>query len=360
MTIVDEKVDFPSDEDEDDDPLVTVVVVNRDRRELLRDCLRSIVKQSYENIELIVVDNGSTDESTKVAFEEEFSRLSIRLIKNLNNRGFCAANNQALRFSRGKYVALLNNDAEADKSWVQALVSALEANSEFGMAASKILRYSDRSVIDKAGHLIYPDGQNRGRGTGETDIGQYDCMEETAWPDGCAAFYRRTLFEHVGGFDEDFFAYADDAELGLRARIGGWRCLYVPSALAYHHGAATLGAHSQRRLFLIERNRSWLAAKLFPWRLLLLSPLYFSFRVAATGVAVVLGRGKGRQAVSSISFHGLLKCVLAANLAAIAGLPTMLRKRRKIKLLRKLSPAAVRKTIRRFRIPLADLVLKAR
>ena len=342
------------------DPLVTVVVVNRDRRELLRACLRSIAKQVYQNLEVIVVDNGSSDRSGTVTREKEFSQLPIRLIKNLNNLGFCAANNQALRFARGKYVALLNNDAEAHKDWLKALVAALEANPEFGMAASKILLHSDRSVIDKAGHLIYPDGQNRGRGTGEQDRGQYDCMEEAAWPDGCAAFYRRVLFEHVGGFDEDFFAYGDDAELGLRARIAGWRCLYVPSALAFHHGAATLGRHSERRLFLIERNRSWLAAKLFPWRMLLLSPLYFSFRALATGFAAALGRGEGSQAVSSISFYRLLKCVLAANLAAIAGLPRMLRKRRAIEPLRKLSPAAVGKTIRKFQIPLADLVLKAR
>lgn len=342
------------------DPLVTVVVVNRDRRELLRACLRSIARQVYQNVEVIVVDNGSRDRSGTVTREKEFSRLPIRLIKNLNNRGFCAANNQALRFARGEYVALLNNDAEADKGWLKALVTALEANPEFGMAASKILLHGDRSVIDKAGHLIYPDGQNRGRGTGEQDRGQYDRMEEAAWPDGCAAFYRRALFEHVGGFDEDFFAYGDDAELGLRARIAGWRCLYVPSALAFHHGAATLGTHSERRLFLIERNRSWLAVKLFPWRMLLLSPLYFSFRALATGFAAALGRGEGSQAVSSISFYGLLKCVLAANLAAMIGLPMMLRKRRAIEPLRKLSPAAVAKTLRKFQIPLADLVLKAR
>ena len=343
-----------------DDPLVTVVVVNRDRRELLRHCLRSIAGQVYQNLEVIVVDNGSVDGSECVIPDKELSGLPIRLIKNLNNLGFCTANNQALRFARGKYVALLNNDAEADEGWLQALVAALEENAGFGMAASKVLLHGDRSTIDKAGHLIYPDGQNRGRGTGEKDIGQYERMEETAWPDGCAAFYRRALFEHVGGFDEDFFAYADDAELGLRARIAGWRCLYVPSAVAFHHGAATLGQHSERRLFLIERNRSWLAAKLFPWRLLLLSPFYFSIRAMATGIVAVLGRGEGGRAVSSISFWGLLKCALAANLAALAGLPKMLRKRRVIEPQRKLSGAAIGKTIRRFQIPLADLVLKAR
>ena len=93
------------------------------------------------------------------------------------------------------------------------------------MAASKILVYEDPRRIDKAGHLIYPDGQNRGRGTGEFDTGQYDQVEEALWPDGCAAMYRRAMLDQIGGFDEDFFAYGDDAELGLRGRIAGWKCL---------------------------------------------------------------------------------------------------------------------------------------
>ena len=90
------------------------------------------------------------------------------------------------------------------------------------MAASKVLVWQDPTIIDKAGHLIYPDGQNRGRGSGEIDRGQYDQIEEVLWPDGCAAMYRKAMLDEIGGFDEDFFAYADDAELGLRARIAGW------------------------------------------------------------------------------------------------------------------------------------------
>jgi len=101
------------------------------------------------------------------------------------------------------------------------------------MAASKILVWESRETIDKAGHLIYPDGQNRGRGAGELDRGQYGQVEETAWPDGCAAMYRKEMLDRIGGFDEDFFAYADDAELGLRGRLAGWRCLYMPDAVVY-------------------------------------------------------------------------------------------------------------------------------
>src|SRR4029077_18651180 len=152
--------------------------------------------------------------------------------------------------------------------------------------------YEEPRRIDKAGHLIYPDGQNRGRGSGELDAGQYDRIEEVLWPDGCAAMYRREMLDKIGGFDEDFFAYADDAELGLRARIAGWRCLYMPKAVVYHHHGSTLGRFAPERLFLIERNRIWLAAKLFPWRVLVLNPIYFLLRVAAGAYAAATRGGE--------------------------------------------------------------------
>src|SRR5207253_10307584 len=129
--------------------------------------------------------------------------------------------------ARGQYVALLNNDAEAEPGWLAALVRAAQGAPDVGMFATKILRYDHRDVIDKVGHLIYPDGQNRGRGSGESDRGQFDQQEEVLLPDGCAALYDRRVFETAGLFDEEFFAYGDDAEMGLRARLAGWRCLYI-------------------------------------------------------------------------------------------------------------------------------------
>jgi len=210
--------------------------------------------------ETIVVDNGSTDGSAEMA-EREFGR---RVIRNTENRGFCAANNQGIAAARGEFIALLNNDAEAEPGWLAALQRACSGRPDVGMAASKVLVWEDPGRIDKVGHLIFPDGQNRGRGSGTEDRGQYDREEDVLWPDGCAAMYRKEMLERIGGFDEDFFAYGDDAELGLRARIAGWMCLYTPRAVVRHHRGSTLGKDSVRRLELIERNRLLLAIKLFP------------------------------------------------------------------------------------------------
>ncbi len=339
-------------------PSVSVIVANWNRRDLLRACLLSLNQQTFRDFEVIVVDNGSTDGSIELLREPSFQ--CVRVIQNTENRGFCAANNQGIDAARGALIALLNNDAEAEPHWLERLVAAVENEPGVGMIACKILTWEDRTIIDKAGHLIYPDGQNRGRGTGAPDHGQFDQIEEIAWPDGCAALYRRSMLDQIGGFDEDFFAYADDAELGLRGRIAGWGCLYVPDAVVYHHTGSTLGRYSARRLFLIERNRIWLAAKLFPLSLLLLNPLYFAVRAAATALAGLRGRGEVANAAANLGVGGLIKCLIKAQWAALAGLPRMLRKRRSVNAFRNLTAAQTGALIRRFRVPLAELVSGSR
>ncbi len=266
------------------------MVVNWNRKELLRACLLSLQRQTGVAFETIVVDNGSTDGSADMA-ETEFG---ARVIRNAENRGFCAANNQGIACARGEFIALLNNDAEAEPGWLAALHEACSRAPDVGMAASKVLVWEEPGRIDKVGHLIFPDGQNRGRGSGASDRGQFDREEEVLWPDGCAAMYRKSMLDQIGGFDEDFFAYGDDAELGLRARIAGWKCIYTPRAVVRHHRGSTMGKGSPGRLELIERNRVLLALKLFPWSLLWLNPLFFAVRVGA-GIAMAR-RGAGDTA----------------------------------------------------------------
>ena len=330
------------------------MIVNWNRADLLRLCLESLERQTLRNFEVIVVDNGSEDDSAAVA--RGFSGAPVRLIQNKQNQGFCRANNQGIDVAGGEYVALLNNDAEADADWLERLVEACAADPGIGMVAAKIVVAESPETIDKVGHLIYPDGQNRGRGHGEIDRGQFDTPEEVAWPDGCAALYRKAMLDETGGFDEDFFAYADDAELGLRGRIAGWRAVSAPRARVRHRRGETLGRYSTKRLFLIERNRIWLVAKLFPLRMWPAVPFYFGLRLAAGAWAAARGQGDAAHAAAQLSPIGLLQCLLRANWAALVGLPKMLRKRRRIASMRRLSPAETAALIRRYRIRLADLV----
>jgi len=327
-----------------------VVIVTWNRRDFLRASLASLARQKGVEFETIVVDNGSGDASADMA-EVEFG---ARVIRNAVNRGFCAANNQGIAAARGEFVALLNNDAEAEPGWLAALDRACRRAPDIGMAASKILVWEDPRRIDKAGHLIYPDGQNKGRGSGALDTGQFDREEEVLWPDGCAAMYRKQMLDAIGGFDEDFFAYGDDAELGLRARIAGWKCIYTPEAVVRHHRGATLGKDSARRLELIERNRLLLAYKLFPWSLLWLNPWYFAARlIAGFGAA---WRGEG----DTVHYPGLAgKWTMAVSLmkgewGALKLLPRMLRKRAQIRGLRKLSPRQTRHLILANRLALRE------
>ncbi len=286
-------------------------------------------------------------------------KFKVELIRNPDNRGFCAANNQGFAASDTEFVALLNNDAEAEPEWLEKLLSAFDGRPDVGMAASKILVHEDPRRIDKAGHLIYPDGQNRGRGSGELDEGQYDRVEEILWPDGCAAMYRRAMLDEIGGFDEDFFAYADDAELGLRARIAGWKCLYIPDAVVRHHRGATLGLRSSRRLELIERNRVLLAAKLFPWSLLWLNGAYYAMRLIAGAWAAIAGQGEvGKYPGVRGKFSAAL-ALLKGDWQALPLVPRMLRKRRAVERIRKLSPREVRKLILANRISLKQLMRQA-
>lgn len=331
--------------------MISVIVVNWNRKDLLRACLNSLQQQAGAAFEVILVDNGSTDGSPDMA-EREFE---AKVIRNRENRGFCAANNQGIAVARGEFIALLNNDAEAGPGWLAALLRACASASDVGMAASKILVWEDPRTIDKAGHLIFPDGQNRGRGSGMPDLGQFERQEEVLWPDGCAAMYRKEMLDQIGGFDEDLFAYGDDAELGLRARIAGWRCIYTPLAVVRHHRSATLGKDSMRRLELIERNRLLLAVKLFPASLLWLNPLFFGVRLAAGVVAA--GRGAGDTA----HFPGLtgkLTMALAlfrGQVQALRLAPRMWRKRAALDRFRKLSPREVRRLLFSHRLRLREV-----
>lgn len=338
-----------------DAPLVSVVVVNRNRAELLADCLRSLLDQSYPKLEIWVIDNGSEDKSLQVL--DSFAEPRLQWISLQENQGFAGGNNLAFQKVRGEFVALLNNDAVADPGWIAALMKAIASSPSVGMCASKIL-FADTRIIDKVGHLIYPDGQNRGRGTGEEDRGQYDSQQEALFPDGCAALYRRRLLEETGGFDADFFAYADDADLGLRARWMGWECLYVPSALVYHRHSSTSGRFSPQKIYWVERNRYWLAVKNLPLTWLLASPWLTVWRWGFNVWAALSGKGAAGSFRRETSLGTLTLTILRGFWDGVLGTGRMWRKRRQLRGRRRLSDRQFKQLLRRFSISARELALR--
>ncbi|MBZ5498517.1 MAG: glycosyltransferase family 2 protein [Acidobacteriia bacterium] len=335
--------------------LVSVIVVNWNGLAYLGECLDSIEGQSYLATELLVIDNGSTDGSRP--WLQARCGEKWRLIELASNLGFAGGVNAGIRASQGEFVALLNNDAVADSNWLANLAACME-NPEVGMAASKILFYEQRQIIDKVGHLLYPDGLNRGRGAGDVDRGQHDRSDDVFFPDGCAALYRRSMLEDIGMFDEQFFAYGDDADLGLRARWRGWICRYAPEAKVYHRHSRSLGKYSPQKAFLVERNRLWVAVKLFPMPLLLISPLFTLWRFFWHLSSILRSRGLAGGVTREYSAGSLFVALVRAYLSGLQGLGEILRKRRMVFRSRRITYRQFYALLHRYRISARDLALR--
>jgi len=341
-----------------DDPLVTIIVVNWNGIKFIQDCLASLERQTWKNREFILVDNGSKDGSSEYMqrWAERVPNAQVILLP--RNAGFCEANNRAFAKAGGEWIALLNNDAIAEPDWIEALVRHGDPSRRLGMLGSKILFAEPDGVIDKAGHLIYWDGQNRGRGTMERDVGQFDREEEILWPDACAALYHRRIFEETGGFDETFFAFGDDADLGMRARLLGWKAWYVPDAVVHHRHSATAGVYSPLKIMLVERNRLLLAIKNFSLPLLLSNPFWSIRRFVWHTYAASKHQGAAGQFVTAQGWGRLLLILGWAHVSAARRLPSALRKRWKIQKTKQLSNREVRELLRRFQIDLRQLTLR--
>ena len=333
-------------------PSISVIIVNHNRADLLRKCIASVLQQTLPPIEILVVDNASTDGSRGLVRGLQVD--SVRLLALESNLGFAAANNVAIREAAGDFVALLNNDATARSDWLESLMRTTVGDSRVGMWASKILT-EDGERIDKAGHRMFLDGQNRGRGSGQEDRGQFDALQECFFPDGCAALYRSQVLREVEGFDEDFFAYADDADLGLRARWLGWMCLYVPDAVVYHSRSSTLGPYSPLKIYWVERNRLWLTVKNFPLPLLLLTPILTAYRWLWNLAAALAGSGAAGRFRDQLSFWGGAGTVVRAVLDGIRGIPVMWPKRAMIRRTRRISSLEFLGCLWRFRMSAREI-----
>jgi hypothetical protein len=333
--------------------LASLVMLNVNAGRMTCEALDSVFTQTIAGrLKVIVVDNGSRDGSPALLRERFGERIT--LIESPINLGFAGGNNLAFRQAEGKYLLLLNNDAVAETHWAEALIAAAEAN-HAAMATSKIVTYHDHSLIDCVGHNIYRDGLSRSRGNWQRDTGQYDRLEESLYASGCAALYLRDAVEEWGGFDERFFAYQEDVDLGLKLRLSGHKCMYVPTAVVYHYGSRAEGQNPFPKVYLIERNRVWVMLRFFPWSWIVASPWHTFRRLIAAWKAASRGQGRIGQYAKSRPMVVLAWTILHAWLSAAAHVPGELAQRRRILGQRGITDEEFKSLLRRFEAPLSEM-----
>jgi GT2 family glycosyltransferase len=319
--------------------------------EHLNECLRSLENQTFRDFEVTVIDNGGNSFSVPDGLS-----YPCRVLKPGANVGFGAAINLAAHTSGAPLVATLNDDTEPDPTWMAALVREMRSDTRAGMCASRI-RFSESGKLDSAGMLICLDGSSKQRGHGTTPDA-WTQPEDVLLPSACAALYRRQMLEEVGYFDEDFFLYCEDTDLGLRAQWAGWGCRYAPDATVRHHYSGTAGAFSLLKARHVERNRLWVALKNFPAGLLILAPAVSLWRYFWQAIAVRRGRGAASGFVGSgHSLTTALSILVRAHVETLGALPRLLKKRRAMRPLRKVRSAEFIRLVFRHRITARELGL---
>ena len=317
---------------------ISVIVLNWNGKHLLEECLGSLRRQTFRDFQTILVDNGSTDGSVEYV-ERRFPEVEIIALP--SNVGFARGTNVGIQASNGEYVALLNNDTKMDPEWLEALKIALDTHAEVGFCASKMFFHHRPDIINAAGDVFYSFGvaDHRGRGQGDGEL--FRRPQYVFGACAAAAIYRRAMLEEIGLFDEDFFAYDEDVDLSFRAQLMGYKCLFVPDAIIYHHHHGTSRHQKGMTLHLSRRNCLYVIVKNLPGDLLLKNLLAILLYYLAGDIWYVLnGWGRG---------------VIKSRLDNIRNLPRMLRKRRTIQARRMVSSgylaslltsAAIWKTIR--------------
>lgn len=301
--------------------LLSIIIPNWNGARFLRTCFDALRGQTYQNLEIILVDNASTDESGEIT-QAEYPE--VHWLGLAENRGFTGACNAGIELAKGDLVCLLNNDTEVDPAWAEAIMSAFARHADVGSVASKMLLFDQRDHIHTTGDFFTTDGRAGNRGVWQKDEGQYEQEEYVFSACGGSAVYRKTMLDEIGILDDDFFFSGEDVDLGWRAQLNGWRCLYTPQAIVYHHLKATGGGVTAS--YYDGRNLIFILVKNYPadlWRKYGFSVLKAQWRLAQE--AIRAWRGKEARAR------------LRGMLAGLLGIPRMWRKRRAIQASRRVN-----------------------
>ncbi|MDQ6967183.1 MAG: glycosyltransferase family 2 protein [Mariprofundaceae bacterium] len=300
---------------------VSVIIVNWNGEKFLERCLAALMRQTIQPHEIILVDNASSDRSVEIV--RRFP--SVYLITLNDNTGFARGNNIAIETvsKESEWVVLLNPDAFAEPDWLKGLLEAAQANPGFDLFGSKLVNASIPALLDGAGDIYHFSGLVWRAGHGSA-APLLESERAIFSPCAAAAMYRRSLLLELGGFDEDYFCYVEDVDLGFRFRLAGYRCLYVPKSVVHHVGSGTTGGqHSSFSMYHGHRNLVWTFVKDMPGILFwVLLPLHLLLNVFSL-IRFTL-RGKGGV-------------IWRAKCDAVLGLPGAWRKRQIIQRLRRVS-----------------------
>lgn len=305
-------------------PQVTLLILNYNGIQYIKNCLYSVLATNYPNFQVTVIDNASTDGSAEF-IEENYPE--VKLIKFKENYGFAKAYNLALKSVKSKYIGLLNNDIEVEPDWLEKLIFHMEKDEKVAAANPKMLFIQDRKRINAAGGCcdIYGVGWNRGNG--ERDKGQYDKVEEVFYANGAAMLIREKAWREVGPFDERYFLYGEDLDWCWRARLKGYKILYVPEAKVYHFWRASSG----KIISLLEKH--WAASILKNYSLKTLVTLMPRF--------IILKTLKGLWLVKNGKTLNEKTAVIESFLWNMKNLRKTLEKRQKIQIERKITDEAI-------------------
>lgn len=308
-------------------PLLSVLIVTWNSAAYLPRCLEALAAQTFADFEVLVVDNGSTDNCV-ADLESRWPMLNLRLLRRAENTGFAAANNLAAGLARGEWLALLNSDAFPEPDWLEKLLRAAAENPQYTFFASRQLSALNSAVLDGDGDAYHVSGLAWRWGLSHPAASRGLTNREVFGACAAAALYRRAAFLQVSGFDEDLFSYLEDVDLSFRLRLAGNRCLYVAEAIVHHIASASLGVASDFALYHANRNLVWIWVRNMPaallWRFLpqhllanLIYLLYYFLRGRAgpllrakrdawRGLPLVLQKRKITQAARSASAAQLL------------------------------------------------------
>ena len=282
---------------------ISIIIPNYNGANFIRECLDSILDQSYRDYELIVVDNDSKDGSADIV-EREYPDV---LLKRLDqNYGFSRAVNEGLRMSKAPFVLLVNSDTKASQGFILALINTIKKDDRIFSVASKMIQMRDTSRLDGAGDLYSAFGWAYARGKGRRSSG-YTKYARVFSACGGAALYRRSILDEIGWFDEFHFAYLEDTDIGYRARIMGYKNIYCPEALICHVGSGTTGSrYNDFKIRLSARNNMYLIMKNMPILQILIN-LPFLLIGFAIKALFFIAIGHGRAYLSGLK-RGYILC----------------------------------------------------